>query len=254
MDSAVREIMLRRQRDERDRLLHQLTRRADLLRALANELTEAEQRERQRVAQVLHDHVQQSLAAVKLRLGMLGSTRPQRQSERLIREIDGLLDSTIDSARTLSVELSPPILKEGSFSAALDWLCGYMKNQLGLEVLLEARLDGTPLSPGTRVFLFEAVRELLFNVTKYAGVDRAYLDVSCESAGMMKAEIRDEGVGFDVAELAVQGTSGFGLFQIRERVDAMGGELFIDSLPGRGARITLVVPIDPGASPDRSAP
>jgi two-component system, chemotaxis family, CheB/CheR fusion protein len=218
----------------------QLTSRANQLRALASELTRAEQRERQRVSEVLHDHVQQTLAAAKLRLGMLRGSMDEPESQALLGQVRELLTASIAAVRTLAVELSPPVLKEGTLSAALEWLSDefWRRHHLRVRVLVESGCD-VPVGD-LRVAVFQAVRELLFNVTKYAGVETAEVTARAEG-DVLQLRVADTGAGFRPAEAS--SSRGLGLFSIRERLEALGGGLEVESEPGAGTRVLLSLPI-----------
>jgi signal transduction histidine kinase len=144
----------------------------------------------------------------------------------------------------LTFELSPPVLYELGFEAAMEWLVRQMREQHGLST--EFRGDGQtkPLEDNVRVLLFQAVRELLVNVAKHAQARN--VTVSTQMAGdEIRVDVEDDGVGFDVSQAGSHDykTGGFGLFSIRERLGHIGGYLNVESKPGVGTRITLVAPI-----------
>ncbi len=108
-----------------------------------------------------------------------------------------------------------------------------------------AEEEAEPAAEEVRVFLYESVRELLFNVVKHAGVDRADVRTAVLGDGRIEITVRDEGAGFDPARLGGtgEGGTGFGLFGIRERLGFLSGEMEIDSAPGRGSRFILRAPL-----------
>lgn len=217
----------------------QLDARARQLRALAGELAMAEQRERKRLAKVLHDGLQQHLAAAKLQLG--GLNRPG--VEGVTASIDQLLTEAIRMSRSLSAELSPPVLHVSGLSAGLEWLQKSMRDRHDFRVDLD--LEGNPdLPEDVRVLVFESVRELMFNAAKHAGVSRAGLRLRAPDAGGdLAITVSDEGVGFDPGSVsAAADGGGFGLFSIRERTELIGGRFEIASAPGRGSRFTIRLP------------
>jgi PAS domain S-box-containing protein len=218
--------------------------RAAQMRRLAAELTRTEQRERQRLAQILHDHLQQLLVAAKLHLSSLRSrTRSESLREGLGRVHDMLL-AALEASRSLTVELSPPVLRKGSMRDVLHWLAGWIRNRHGLMVNVETDTAAEPQSLEIRVLLFQAVRELLFNVVKHAAVNQAGVQLRCEGE-WLKVVVSDEGVGFEPSLSATDDSkgTGFGLLSIRERLELMGGRLEIESTLGHGTRMTLVAPI-----------
>ena len=212
------------------------------LREAALALTRAEHEERRRLAHVLHDNLQQLMCAAKMRLGILGMTKNNNASiHEQVAEISSLLQDAIDASCSLAHELSPPTLREQGLAAALEWLAGWMRDKHRLAV--EVVYDGAKLTAdGTlNTFLFESVRELLFNVTKHALVPCARVIVEHTENGWLRVHVEDDGPGFDPATL--KPGAGFGLFSIRERARFFSGSFDIDSAPGRGSRFTLLVPL-----------
>ncbi len=217
--------------------------RAAQLRALASELTLTEQRERRRLAQVLHDHLQQILVAAKLKVGLLKKRiENPEQRDRLVR-VDELLDESIGVSRSLTVELSPPVLYDAGFTAAMDWLARQMKEKHGFFVQIEAETGIEPATEDLRILLFGAVRELLFNVVKHGGTSEAAVRISSTNGGDLQIVVEDQGVGMTPkANESPTRESGFGLFSIRERLELVGGRLEITSSANQGTRIQLTVP------------
>jgi PAS domain S-box-containing protein len=210
--------------------------RARQLQSLAVELIEAEERERQRIADLLHEDLQQLLAAARFTL------QSKRRSDPDLKEVQSLLEESIGKSRRLSHELSPPVLHHSGLSASLEWLCMYMREQFGLYVHLYTettrQVDNAPL----RVFLFRAVQELLFNIVKHSGVDTAQVKVA-ESDDDLIITVSDFGKGFDTSILETYTpNTGLGLLSLRERTSYIGGSMAIKSAPGQGSRFTLRVP------------
>ncbi|MBX3300643.1 MAG: response regulator [Nitrospira sp.] len=230
---------------ERTQELVQLQER---LRAMANELNLAEQRERKRLATELHDHLQQMLVVGKLTIGkanLHASGMPQ--CEMALKKVDDILSEALTYSRTLVAELSPPVLHDHGLAAGLTWLAEYMRkyNQT-VTVLLSANQD-VPLPEAHRIMLFQSVRELLINTSKHANTGTATVRMEqCED--YLYVTVSDEGQGFDVVTAAMRNpTSGisskFGLFSIQERMRALGGSFDIQSAPGRGTIATLTLPL-----------
>ncbi len=230
----------------------ELEQRAMQLRALAAELTLSEQRERRRMAKLLHDHLQQLLAGAKFRTATLGRKAEPRVKQAVL-EIENLLDTALDTSRSLTAELSPPILHERSLNAGLEWLARWMAERHGLTVGLSMEEGLPPLAEDVKVLLFESVRELLFNAVKHARVRSATVDVRQVQGKDLQIVVSDAGPGFDPAKVKRVGEAGggFGLFSIRERLDLIGGSLEIDSAPGKGSRFTLTVAVAQTAMVER---
>ncbi|MEN6452295.1 MAG: response regulator [Thermoguttaceae bacterium] len=223
------------------------TRRAAQLQALASELTRTEQRERRRLAQLLHDDLQQLLYAARLNLGSLQSRAEDESTQELIGRVDELLSQSIARSRSLTVQLSPPVLYDAGLSAALEWLGRYVQETLGLAVDVTAATAAEPESEDLRILLFDATRELLFNVAKHAGTRRACVATSIPVAGRLELVVADDGAGFDPARSRADNNTGggFGLLSIRERLELLGGQMSIDAAVGHGTRVTIRVPCRP---------
>ncbi|NQU43677.1 PAS domain S-box protein [bacterium] len=223
----------------------ELEQRAEQLARLASELTLAEQRERRRLAQILHDHLQQLLVGAKFGLEALVRRVPEDQKDRVV-QIDDLLTESIRASRSLTMELSPPILHEAGLAAGLEWLSRWMAEKHGLEVNLKGDSDATTDREDVKVLLFQSTRELLFNVVKHAGVTQARVELTRQGDDHLRVEVSDGGVGFETSEMwdrSSRMSGGFGLFSIRERLQMLGGRLEISSEPQHGSRFTLIAPM-----------
>jgi PAS domain S-box-containing protein len=225
-----------------------LRERSNQLRRLATELTLAEQREQRRLAELLHDNLQQLLAAAKFRTAMLAATAEQEEVRQTAGLVEVLLNQSIEWSHSLTGELSPTVLHRSGLVPALEWLVAWMKDKHGLTVALDVETGASLASEDVALLVFRSVRELLFNTVKHAGVKAAALRVRHRD-GNVEIEVSDEGTGFVPA--AVEGVSrdgGFGLFNVRERIGLLGGQMDIDSAPGRGTRILLRVPSTAGTA------
>ena len=218
-------------------------------RALTTELNLTEQRERKRLATELHDHLQQMLVLGRLKLGQgKRLTEAAPAAAKLMKETDEVLSDALQYTRTLVAELSPPVLRDHGLPAGLKWLGEYMqKHQITVTVTVPEK-DELMLPEDQTVLLFQSVRELLINSSKYAGTGQATVAMEYRD-GFLSIEVRDEGAGFDLAAAAAGETPGggvsskFGLFSIRERMRGLGGSLEIESSPGKGTTATLMLPL-----------
>lgn len=231
----------------------QAQQRADLLQRLALELTQGEQRERQQLAKTLHDHLQQLLVGAKFNLGILRGQIQDRDQRGSLDQVSELLDESVTASRSLTQDLSPPVLHGGTFAQVLQWFSRWAMDKHGLTVRVSADDEVDTQSDEIRVLLFQTVRELLLNVVKHAKVDGATITMDRPEVDQIQITVADEGVGFDPATFegnpADQSSSGLGLFSIRQRLALVGGLLHIDSKPGQGTRVTLVAPTTPPARP-----
>ncbi len=226
--------------------------RASQLSALASELTQTEQRERRRLAHILHDNLQQILVATKLQVGMIRQRVPDESTRQSLLHIEDLLTNSVEESRSLTVELSPPILYDAGLGRALEWLQRRMEQEHQLTVHLSTEPEAEPPGDDIRAFLFQAVREFLFNIVKHAGVREAKVTLARTPNNEAVISIEDDGAGFDPSAIETRNApGGFGLFSIRERLEYLGGRLTIDTAPGKGTSVSLCVPIsDPAETAD----
>ena len=228
--------------EERTRELLQAQER---LRLLAMELNLAEQRQRKRLAREMHDSLAQWLVICCLNLGRVQQTDLSPTTSQIIKETEEMLDKALDYSRTLMTELSPPVLQEHGLPAGLVWLGEHMQRH-GLTVTVDVGTRADFMLPDDcTMLLFQSVRELMMNVLKHAESKEVAVRIF-ESDGDLCIEVRDEGVGFDLAESlasAMSMSSQFGLLSIRERMKALGGRFDLKSSPGAGTTATLVLPL-----------
>ena len=211
------------------------------LQALATELTLAEQRERKRLAGELHDYLAQMLALGRMKVGQLRpKISPDPAKQQLIGDIDELFQKAAEYTRSLMAKLNPPVLDDLGLPAALEWLAKEMPLH---NLMVEVRLgqDHVPLPDDQAILLFQSVRELLINVAKHAKTDRATVALRVDEQNRLCIEVQDRGRGFDPE--ADKTGSHFGLFSVKERMEAMGGRLEVKSTPGQGTTVTLLLPV-----------
>jgi CheY-like chemotaxis protein/two-component sensor histidine kinase len=206
-------------------------------------LTQAEERERHRLARLLHDELQQLLVAAKMRLSLIHRRHSGQQLQQVVEQADDMLTQAIGQSRAMAVDLSPPILYDSGLVAGLRWLARQMEDRHSLQVKVDVEPAAEPDDETTRVFLFQAVRELLLNVVKHAEVGTASVELCAADDDRLRAVVSDHGRGFNPQRAAPDGTSGgFGLFSIRERLELLGGRMTIDAAGGAGTRVTVEMP------------
>jgi signal transduction histidine kinase len=218
--------------------------RAEKLRRLSAELSLAEERERRRIAQVLHDDLQQLLIAARISFFAHCKAKGAERRNVLAQNVNEVLERSFELTRSLSTELAPPVLYEGGLAPALEWLTSQTAKRYNIKVTVKADSSAEPQAIDVRVFLFQAVRELLFNSVKHARRSPIHVAMARGGRGKVRIVVSDQGAGFNPAKLDSKkaGTTGFGLFSIRERITSIGGEFGIQSAPGRGTQATLLAP------------
>jgi len=252
-DDTQRKTLEDQLRSANEALERRVTERTDTLRqhqgqlrSLVAELGRAEIQQRRLLASELHDNLAQLLAVCKMRTAaveaQLHGTAPLRQELTAVKDA---LGEAITYTRTLMGDLRPDVLDEHDLTAALEWVAKRMSRH-GLKVTLEDDGKPKPLHEEAIGFLFQAVRELLWNVVKHARTTEATLSVSSDDKAVYVV-IEDNGVGFKRSKGNPLPTEqgGYGLFSIAERIDLLGGRLELETAPRKGTRVTLVAPIDP---------
>ncbi|MCX5889796.1 MAG: PAS domain S-box protein [Deltaproteobacteria bacterium] len=214
------------------------------LQSLASELSLTEERERRRLATDLHDHIGQALAVSKIKLGVLQKTVTSRDIADPLGEVRELIEKMIQDTRSLTFELSLPVLYELGFEAAVEWFAKHIRTQHGIQVEVQGGMEPIPMSDEIKVLLFRSVRELMMNIVKHAQARHAQVKIM-RIKDRVDIEVADDGVGIDYgkSDTRLGSSGGFGLFSIRERLHYLGGRLEIDSEEGKGTRITLTVPL-----------
>lgn len=247
-DITERRLMEDQLKEANDQLAAIATERAAHLRELAGELTQAEQRERDRLYELLHDHVQPLLIAARLGLSGLSKRTAQEETLRIVGEVREHISSVIQTARTLSVELNPPLVRDRGLIPGLESLCCRVRSNYELEITMSCAPHTEPASMTIRLICFKVVRELLMNVVKYADTRQASLDLDLAPDHMLRITVRDNGAGFDPAEKH----NGSGLANIERRLGMVGGSLSIASTPGAGTSAILLAPL--GLAVDQAIP
>ena len=232
-------------RDVSDRKLleNKLLNYQEQLRSLAAQMGQTEERERRRIAEGLHDHVGQTLALAHLKLETLKASSSDRERAELMDQLTSALDQMDVDVRSLTFDLSPPVLYALGIRPAIEWFAEQLTQQHGLQVRVEEDEDGEKLlQEDMRALVFRCVRELLLNVVKHAQAGSATVRLNVDG-DHLRIEVEDDGCGFDVSELDTpRGHAGFGLFSIRERLRFAGGELRVESRLGAGTSCMVTVP------------
>lgn len=218
--------------------------RALKLQELASILTLTEQRERGRLAQILHDNLQQMLVASKIGLSRLNdyvASNPAAKAS--VFQVEKLLEESIDASRKLTVELSPPVLRDAGIVPAFNWLARWVKENHGLDV--QVQVFGMIQNPSEerKLLLFQSIRELLLNVVKHSGTGKAIIKINAQK-GDLQIAVEDEGKGFDCTKLTSHDSTHFGLFNVRERLEMLSCTFKVESEIGHGTRIFISAPCE----------
>ncbi len=218
----------------------ELEKRTGQLLWLTLELSQAEEKEQQRIAQILHDDLQQVLVSAKLQLEIVENEKDPFLIQKGIRKSLEMLVESLNKTRDLSHDLSPPALTRSGLTDALRWLSGRMRKDYGLEICLDLKTEIRPQSATIERLLYRTARELLFNVVKHAREKKAWLELRYENNGFFII-VADKGSGFDT-RVNDADTMGFGLMSIKERAYSLGGSFQIRSEPEKGTLATIFIP------------
>jgi PAS domain S-box-containing protein len=239
---------LQKEVDDRKRTEERMHGYQAQLRSLASELVFAEEKERRQLAVDLHDSIGQILATAKFKLETMRQKELVAELAAGLDEVRTLMGQAIEHTRSLTFELSPPLLYELGLEAALGSLADRVQRLHGIVTNFTDDEEPKTLNMDVRIVVFRAVQELLINIVKHSQAKTAAISIWREGDSA-RVLVVDDGVGFDVSTLVnhVSRTSGFGLFSIKERLHHLGGHMDIDSEPGGGTRITLTAPLERGA-------
>lgn len=214
------------------------------LRKQGSELVLAEERQRRRMAVALHDNIIQDLAISMLRVEIL-KEKANSLDRPLLEEFAQTLTKIIDETRSMTFDISSPTLYRLGLAAAVDELLDdFLHCKHGIHYEFHVDEETMPLDEDVRVLMYQSVRELLVNVVKHSQADQVCVCIErCDR--MMQLTVSDNGKGFDVGrtEPAMHRPGGFGLFNIRERLDYIGGRMEVYSEKDRGSRFVLYAPL-----------
>jgi signal transduction histidine kinase len=217
-------------------LAAELLQRIDELRASRQRLVAAQDEERRRLERNLHDGAQQHLVALKVKLG-LTEMLIQRDPERALvtlRQLKSDADEALETLRDLARGVYPPLLADKGLSVALE----SQARKATLPITVDAVGAIRRYPQETEAAVYFCVLEALQNVQKYSGASRAVVRV-CEDGGQLRFDVEDDGRGFDPVTVK----RGSGLINMTDRLDALGGEMKLDSWPGGGCRLHGSLPL-----------
>ncbi|MCK9274156.1 MAG: response regulator [Syntrophales bacterium] len=243
---AEKAIVLRQNKLERlvKECTAELEEKATQLSRLSTQLTLAEQRERRRLAEIIHDHVQQLIVSARFHVEALAE-RLKNGNETNCNKIIHILSDCEKIMRSLNAQLSPNVLYERGLKAGMRWLVRNMADMYKLRI--DTHIDSSILveRDDVKVLLFESVREILFNAAKHAGTSSVSIKMVKDDKENVCITISDQGVGFNPKHLFknTRDDTRFGLLSIRERLEIIGGKLKIESSPGKGSAFHLIVPM-----------
>jgi len=214
------------------------------MRRVSFELVWAEEKERERIAAELHDRVGQSLLLAKLKLDGLAELTGAATQRKITEEVSCLVENSIRDIRSLTFKMRPPILDTSGIETALEWLCSSISDDYDIRVDYSGDKLPVSLSAEVRYSLYQAARELLLNVVKHAGTDSALLSLKI-GKGALTVVVADHGKGFKDPAVAQKHivNGGYGLYNVQQRIEKLGGLFEIESESGKGTSVIMTVPL-----------
>ncbi|MFC2024057.1 PAS domain-containing protein [Chloroflexota bacterium] len=212
------------------------------LRSLMFRLSSTEEHERRQLADGLHDEIGQTLALIRYRLQLLSELVASEECNRLLKEVINLTDDAIKGTRSLTFNLSPPILYKIGLEAALEWLVRQFNEKTSIQYSLEITGRVRPIEDGLRILVFRITQELLTNTLKHSKAEQVNISFY-RGNGKLKLVITDDGVGFNASEIDANHQC-FGIFSIREKLHDIGGQFILKAEVGKGTSVVIIIPSD----------
>lgn len=218
---------------------------------LQHEVILAEERQRRHMGQVLHEEMAQNLALVNLNLQEVETCVqdvPGRQQEKLNEQLASTRDLVklmIRQIRTMIFDLYPVILDNQGLVPALNWYGDNFARQTGIDVSVYGVSGSLGLSDSQKIYLFRSFKELLHNAWKHADAKEIVATVN-KKEHHVRLTVDDSGKGFVPEEIepGTEGLKGIGLVSIRQWITAINGTMAIESIPGKGTRISIDIPLE----------
>ena len=234
--------MVDRERELRD-VNEELRRSEAALRKLHAQLATVEEAQRRELAAQLHDTVVQLLSLASMKLQTMRRQATDESQLTSLNELLEIIERAIAESRGLLTQLSPPLLYEVGLVPALRRLAEQLTgiHSLRIDIVAEGELE--PLDDAAKGLLFHAVREMLINVIKHAQATEAIVRLE-RADDEVRVSVRDNGIGLQPQAPRLPGPEGgFGLRNIRERLEPIGGSLTLENAPEGGAVATLRHPL-----------
>jgi PAS domain S-box-containing protein len=229
----------------RKHLLEQIQVKQEHLQSLSRRLMEVQETDRRFLASELHDQIGQNLTALSINLNIICSQFSKEVDKKIVDRLEDsmkIVEETIERMRNVMAGLRPPVLDDYGLMVALRWYTERFSERTGIATILQERQLSPRLPLVVETELFRIVQEVLTNVAKHADARQAIITLERVN-GMVQLVISDDGVGFDPAVLRqLKEQPGWGLITIEERAKALGGDVSVESLPGKGTKVIVKVP------------
>lgn len=215
------------------------------LQALSKQSMRRQEQERRQLAHDLHDEIGQAFTTLKVNLQTIQRSKEPNRRAASLHDSFSIIDQTVERVRDLALDLRPPMLDDLGLASAIRWYVGKQGERAGIRTTIDAADIPPGLSPDALVACFRIVQEGLTNILRHAKANRVTVSLRAVAEGV-ELVIEDDGVGFCVED-AMSGSGErphLGLIGIQERVRTFSGKFRIDSVKGKGARLSVVMPFD----------
>lgn len=213
------------------------------LKDLNYQLTVAEEKERRKIAEYLHDGLGQILSIASIKLSAIANEELPENVKKTLNESSELIREGVAESKTLVYDLSPPILYELGLVAAVKWKVEQIEKKFGLITVFKSEEQYIDVENDIKVFLFRIVCELINNCIKHSEADLLKVEIQ-KNQKNIRILVIDNGKGFNYnKETNISEVGGFGLFSINERLDTLGGSLVVESEQDKGSKLIVTVPI-----------
>jgi len=212
------------------------------LQTLSRQLMQVQERERRQLAHDLHDEIGQAVTAIKMNLQTMQRVADTSTVQDTLSDSLGILDKILQRVRDLSLDLRPSLLDDLGLVPAVRWYVERQAKRAGLTAEVEVGSVPQDLGPDLAVACFRIVQESITNILRHAEATRIYVGLG-QTDQHLDLCIKDDGIGFTIHQSAPADRAAFGLLGMRERAQALGGQITIDSLPDRGTEIHVRIPL-----------
>jgi len=240
-DSPLADANLARLTNVFNDMLESLSIYRSRLRELALHALEDEERGRQRLAREIHDEAAQTLALLLVRIRIVTQQRGSAQDSGLLEQVRAEIVEALEGIRRIARGLQPPSLGDLGATAALQALARTIEKDAGVPIQVREDPIDDCLSDELQTTLYRIVQEAVTNAVRHADPGRVEIGLRLAD-GAIVAEVRDDGVGFDVMRELASGRRSLGLFGMRERAAFVDGTLSVESRPGDGTLVRATLP------------
>lgn len=227
-----------------EHLLKEATKRKTELEKLSNDLVAVEERERKKFSRELHDSLGQILTTLKINLDLTNKTLTEDilKSYEYIQECRNLVDEAISEVKQISYDLRPSVLDDFGLSAALRLQTSQFQKRVGIPTTLNLEVEDCRFHPTIETVIYRIVQEVLTNIVKHSQATQVSIQLF-KRDNVLVLTVFDNGIGFDTEKLdkLEEHEAHFGLRNIQERVEFLGGKLYIDSAMGKGTEISVEI-------------